>query len=72
MTTYDTKALNAKTWPHFARLVDANNGVWGGCWCMWYHGKDEGSDDDSPASKTRGEGVPRSGRTGACLAGLSW
>jgi len=25
------------TWPDFAALVEANNGVWGGCWCMGFH-----------------------------------
>lgn len=48
MGDYTTKPLDAATWPDFARLVDANNGVWGGCWCMWYHGKDIGQ---SPEEK---------------------
>ena len=39
MPDYATKALDASTWPDFARLVEANNGVWGGCWCMWFHGE---------------------------------
>jgi hypothetical protein len=38
---FETKPLDAETWPDFARLVEANNGVWGGCWCMWYHSKDQ-------------------------------
>ena len=42
MVEYRTTALNANSWPHFAQLVEANNGVWGGCWCMWYHRKDGG------------------------------
>lgn len=42
MTEYITKSLNADSWPDFVRLVEANNGVWGGCWCMWYHRKDSG------------------------------
>ena len=25
------------TWDDFAALVEANNGVWGGCWCMGFH-----------------------------------
>src|SRR3954469_17129157 len=29
--------LDASTWPAFARLAEANNGVWGGCWCMGFH-----------------------------------
>jgi hypothetical protein len=33
------RLLSADTWPAFARLVEANNGVWGGCWCMGFHVK---------------------------------
>ena len=29
--------LDVDTWPAFARLVEANNGVWGGCWCLGFH-----------------------------------
>lgn len=64
---YETKALDADTWPDFERLVEANNGVWGGCWCMWYHGKDEGS-DHSPAEKRKAkECRVREGRAHAAL-----
>ena len=31
------RALDEQTWPAFAELVEANNGVWGGCWCMGFH-----------------------------------
>lgn len=34
---YDTRPLSPDTWDDFARLVEANNGVWGGCWCMGFH-----------------------------------
>jgi hypothetical protein len=30
-------ALSPDTWDDFARLVEANNWVWGGCWCMGFH-----------------------------------
>lgn len=33
------KPLNVDTWAAFARLVEANGGVWGGCWCMGFHVK---------------------------------
>lgn len=36
-SAYSTRALTADTWPDFAQLVEANNGVWGGCWCMGFH-----------------------------------
>jgi hypothetical protein len=32
-----TAQLSPKTWPDFERLFSANGGVWGGCWCMFYH-----------------------------------
>jgi hypothetical protein len=34
---YTTKPLTPGTWDDFASLVEANNGVWGGCWCMGFH-----------------------------------
>jgi ribosomal protein S18 acetylase RimI-like enzyme len=35
--TFTTKPLDAETWPVFAELVERNNGVFGGCWCMGFH-----------------------------------
>jgi hypothetical protein len=35
--TRSVRPLDVDTWPAFARLVEANNGVWGGCWCMGFH-----------------------------------
>ena len=29
--------LDASTWDVFAELVERNNGVYGGCWCIGYH-----------------------------------
>jgi hypothetical protein len=34
---YTTKQLTPETWDDFAALVEANNGVWGGCWCIAFH-----------------------------------
>ena len=36
-SAYTTRPLTADTWGDFANLVEANNGVWGGCWCMGFH-----------------------------------
>ncbi|WP_340384693.1 GNAT family N-acetyltransferase [Streptomyces sp. SS7] len=36
-TSLRTALLDTGTWPAFARLVEAHNGVWGGCWCMGFH-----------------------------------
>jgi GNAT superfamily N-acetyltransferase len=34
---YVTRLLAPDTWDDFAGLVEASNGVWGGCWCMGFH-----------------------------------
>src|SRR5262245_28891726 len=41
---YTTRLLDADTWDDFATLVEANNGVWGGCWCMCFHPEGVGKD----------------------------
>ena len=35
--SYTTRPLSPDTWADFATLVEANGGVWGGCWCMGFH-----------------------------------
>lgn len=39
---YTVKALDESTWPAFAALVEFNNGIFGGCWCMGFHAKEVG------------------------------
>jgi ribosomal protein S18 acetylase RimI-like enzyme len=34
---YSIRPLNASTWDAFAELVERNNGIYGGCWCIAYH-----------------------------------
>jgi GNAT superfamily N-acetyltransferase len=31
------RPLTEKTWDAFADLAERHNGVWGGCWCTWFH-----------------------------------
>jgi GNAT superfamily N-acetyltransferase len=35
--SYTVKILDASTWSAFADLVERNNGIFGGCWCIGYH-----------------------------------
>lgn len=37
MGEYVIKPLSPKTWDAFAALAEKHNGVWGGCWCTWFH-----------------------------------
>ncbi len=34
---YRIEPLSAQTWDAFADLAERHNGVWGGCWCTWFH-----------------------------------
>ena len=62
-----TKVLDKSTWPDFERLAEANNGVWGGCWCMWYHGEDPTRDDTAEARRAAKACRVREGRAHAAL-----
>jgi hypothetical protein len=49
-SNYSVKALDESTWDAFAALVERNNGVFGGCWCIGFHGE---LDRESPAVNRR-------------------
>jgi GNAT superfamily N-acetyltransferase len=34
---YTVRPLDTATWDAFAELVERNNGVYGGCWCVAFH-----------------------------------
>ncbi len=34
---FTVRPLDESTWPAFAGLVEANGGIWGGCWCIAFH-----------------------------------
>lgn len=34
---YRIEPLSQQTWEAFADLAERHNGVWGGCWCVWFH-----------------------------------
>lgn len=34
---YSVGTLDSSTWDAFAELVERNNGIFGGCWCIGYH-----------------------------------
>jgi GNAT superfamily N-acetyltransferase len=62
---YVVKALDESTWAPFAALVERNNGVFGGCWCMGFHG--ELSRTDPAVNRAAKEQRVRAGRTHAAL-----
>jgi len=62
---YTVKGLDSSTWPAFAALVERNNGVFGGCWCMGFHG--ELSRTDAAVNRAAKEERVRAGRAHAAL-----
>ncbi|HYI34466.1 MAG TPA: GNAT family N-acetyltransferase [Glaciibacter sp.] len=41
MSEYTIESLTPDTFESFAALGGKHNGVWGGCWCTWFHPNDE-------------------------------
>ncbi len=46
---YRIQPLGPKTWAAYAGLAERHNGVWGGCWCVYFHAY-----PDPPERKERG------------------
>ncbi|MBK9604823.1 MAG: GNAT family N-acetyltransferase [Anaerolineales bacterium] len=67
MSNFTIKPLNKTTWPDFARLVEKNNGVWGGCWCMAFHEEGVGRGKTALQNRTEKELRVREGRAHAAL-----
>ena len=47
-TAYRIAPLSPETWPAFDAMVVRHNGIFGGCWCTWFHG-------GHPSCEGRGE-----------------
>jgi hypothetical protein len=65
-TLFTIRPLDQDTWSAFARLVEANNGVWGGCWCVGFHIK-LGKDRTAEQNRAEKEQRVRAGQTHAAL-----
>jgi ribosomal protein S18 acetylase RimI-like enzyme len=63
MADFVTKPLDPATWPAFADLVERNNGVWGGCWCMGFHPEGVGKDTTAELNRDRKFGRVQAGTT---------
>jgi GNAT superfamily N-acetyltransferase len=50
---YSIRALDESTWPAFAALVERNNGIFGGCWCMGFHSEGVGKSTTPDVNRER-------------------
>ena len=65
--TYRVRPLNESTWPAYAALVEHNNGIFGGCWCMGFHPEGVGKDTTAELNRDRKLARVRAGTAHAAL-----
>ena len=64
---YSIRPLDESTWPAFAALVERNNGIFGGCWCMGFHPDGVGKDTTAERNRDRKLARVRAGTAHAAL-----
>jgi GNAT superfamily N-acetyltransferase len=65
--TYTIRPLDESTWDAFAALVERNNGVFGGCWCMGFHPEGVGKETTRDRNRRRKLERVREGKAHAAL-----
>jgi GNAT superfamily N-acetyltransferase len=61
------RPLTPETWDAFADLAERHNGVWGGCWCTWFHTFQSEKTHTVEGNRSHKEQRVREGRAHAAL-----
>ena len=70
---FTVQALSAATWDAYAAMLERHNGVFGGCWCTWFHRPAgdqpgvEGLGQGYESNRRIKESLVRNGRSRAAL-----
>jgi GNAT superfamily N-acetyltransferase len=67
MSEYKIKPLGPDTWDAFADLAERHNGVWGGCWCTWFHTMYAEKEHTAEGNRALKERLVSEGRAHAAL-----
>jgi GNAT superfamily N-acetyltransferase len=67
MSEFTVKPLGPGTWDAFAALAERHNGVWGGCWCTWFHTMHAEKTHTVEGNRALKERLVREGRAHAAL-----
>lgn len=67
MSDLTVRPLDETTWPAFARLVETNGGIWGGCWCIGFHLDPLGPKGQCRPHREAKERLVREGRAQAAM-----
>ena len=68
MSAYVVRPMAPDTWDAFARMVERHNGVFGGCWCTWFHTMPEEKERTYDANCALKRRLVDEGRAHAALA----
>jgi hypothetical protein len=66
-SAYTVRALDESTWEAFAELVERNNGIFGGCWCMGFHPKESAGETRPIPKREQKLARVRAGKAHAAL-----
>ncbi|HET8767180.1 MAG TPA: GNAT family N-acetyltransferase [Pedococcus sp.] len=61
------RPLDATTWPAYAALMERHNGVFGGCWCTYFHTMAAEKTYDADSNRELKERLVRTGGAHAAL-----
>ena len=64
---FTIRPLAPATWDAFADLAERHNGVWGGCWCTWFHTMHDEKTFDAADNRALKERLVNEGRAHAAL-----
>jgi GNAT superfamily N-acetyltransferase len=67
MSEFTVKALGPDTWDAYAALMERHNGVWGGCWCTWFHTMNAEKTHTVEGNRSLKEQLVRAGKAHAAL-----
>jgi hypothetical protein len=61
------RALSPRTWDAYAALAERHNGVWGGCWCTYFHTMANEKTFDAASNRALKQRLVEEGRAHAAL-----
>ncbi len=67
MADYQVQPLGLATWDAFAAMIERHNGVFGGCWCTWFHTMPEEKERTYDANRALKRRLVDEGRAHAAL-----
>jgi hypothetical protein len=67
MSDFAVVALSPDTWPAFEALGTRHNGVFGGCWCTWFHTMSFEKTGEADANRSLKQQLVGEGRAHAAL-----